>query len=153
MSFLFTLEEDKLGDQLPSIFDEYERLVEEAEPLFQLEGMRLELIARNLPYHQAHYMKKSDDMKQVVKWLENYKAKLEAKFTKNYMQGQRSLTQRDANTLIAGEREIVELNQLIIEAALIHGKLNDIVEGFKQMGWMVQSIVKLRIAELQETVI
>lgn len=153
MSFLFTLEEDRLDEQLISIFEEYEKLVNDAEPLFELEGKRLEVLARNLPYNQVHYMQKSQDMKQVVKWLENYKQKLESRYTKNYLQGQRALSQRDSVTLIAGEKEIVELNQLIIEATLIYSKLNDIVEGFKQMGWMLGHVVKLRVASLEDAVI
>ena len=150
MSFLFTLEEDRLHEQLPSIFENYEKHIKNAEKLFELEGIRLELIARNLPGHQKTYALRAQEMKQVMKWLENYKAKLEARFTKNYAQGQRALGVREATTFINGEKDIVELNQLIIEATLLYGQLNEIVEGFKQMGWMVGNITKLRVAELQE---
>lgn len=153
MSFLFTLEEDKLGTQLPSIFAKYEKKIAEAEPLFKLEGMRLEVIARSLPYHQVEYEEFSQDMKQVMKWLENYKAKVESRLLKNYMQGQRALGAREINAFIAGEQEIVELNQLLIESNLLHSKLDAIVEGFKQMGWMVGAIVKLRVAELSEVIL
>lgn len=150
MSFLFTLEDDKLADQLPKIFENYEKHVKEAEPLFSLDGMRLELIARNLPQHQTFYAHRANEMKQVVKWLENYKAKLEARFTKNYSQGQRALGTREATVYINGEKDIVELNQLIIEASLLYSQLDEIVEGFKQMGWMLGNITKLRVAELHE---
>jgi len=150
VSFLFTLEEDKLADQLPKIFENYENHVKNAEPLFDLDGMRLELIARNLPQHQVFYAHRANEMKQVIKWLENYKSKLEARFTKNYSQGQRALTARDITTFIGGERDIVELNQLIIEATLLYSQLDEIVEAFKQMGWMLGHITKLRVAELQE---
>lgn len=150
MSFLFTLDENRLAEQLPAIFENYEKHIKLAEPLFELENMRLELIARVLPQHQTFYAHRAQEMKQVMKWLENYKAKLEARFTKNYSQGQRALGAREAQTFINGEKDIVELNQLIIESNLLYMQLDEIVEGFKQMGWMLGSIVKLRIAELQE---
>lgn len=150
MSFLFTLEEDKLAEQLPAIFENYEKHIRSAEPLFELEGMRLELIARNLPQHQAFYAHRAVEMKQVMKWLENYKSKLEARFTKNYAQGQRALAAREVTTFIGGEKDIVELNQLIIEATLLYSQLDEIVEAFKQMGWMLGHVTKLRVAELQE---
>lgn len=153
MSFLFTLEDDSLAVQLPTIFLQYEGYIEAAEPLFELKGKRLEELARDLPKNQAQYMQWADEMKQVMKWLENSKLKLEAKYTKNYLQGQRALSQRDASTLIAGEREIIELNQLIIEATLIYSKLSDIVEGFKQMGWSLGNIVRLRVASLEDIII
>lgn len=153
MSFLFTLEEDKLADQLPALFENYEKHIKNAEPLFELEDMRLELIARNLAQHQMFYAHRATEMKHVIKWLENYKAKLEARFTKNYSQGQRALGVREAATFINGEKDIVELNQLIIEASLLYTQLDEIVEGFKQMGWMVGNITKLRVAELQEVIL
>lgn len=150
MSFLFTLEEDKLAEQLPAIFENYEKHIKKAEPLFELEGRRLEEIARVLPHHQTFYAQRANEMKQVAKWLENYKAKLESRFTKNYAQGQRALAAREAQTYINGEKDIVELNQLIIEANLLQSQLDEIVDGFRQMGWMVGNITKLRVAELQE---
>jgi hypothetical protein len=153
MSFLFTLEESKLNEQLPDLFENYQRHIDAAEPLFKLQGMRLEQIARDLPEHQTFYAHRAIEMKQVIKWLENYKAKLESRFTKNYAQGQRALAAREASTFINGEKEIVELNQLIIEATLLYQQLDDIVEGFKQMGWSIGNITKLRVAELQETII
>ena len=153
MSFLFTLEENKLADQLPAIFENYEKHILAAEPLFNLDGMRLELVARNLPHHQTFYAHRGHEMKQVIKWLENYKAKLESRYTKNYGQGQRALGAREATVLINGEKEIVELNQLIIEATLLYSQLDEVVEGFKQMGWMLGAIVKLRVAEIHEATI
>lgn len=150
MSFLFTLEEDKLHEQLPAIFENYEKHIAKAEPLFELEGRRLEEIARELPKQQKRYAMRMHEMKQVVKWLENYRAKLEARFTKNYAQGQRALGAREATTFINGEKDIVELNQLIIEATLLMNQLSEIVEAFKQMGWMVGNMTKLRVAELEE---
>lgn len=153
MSFLFTLEDDKLNEQLPKIFENYEKHIKNAEPLFNLEDMRLELIARNLAQHQTFYGHRAHEMKQVVKWLENYKAKVESRLTKNYSQGQRALAAREATVYINGEKDIVELNQLIIEATLIYGQLNQIVEGFQQMGWMLGHVTKLRVAELQEATI
>lgn len=150
MSFLFTLDDDKLNEQLPGIFANYEKHIETAAPLFELEGRRLEEIAQCLPRHQTFYGQRANEMKQVGKWLENYKAKLEARFTRNYSQGQRALGVREATTFINGEKDIVELNQMIIEANLLQSQLNEIVEGFRQMGWMVGNITKLRVAELQE---
>lgn len=153
MSFLFTLEEDRLSEQLPNIFAKYEKKVVSAEQLFKLEGMRLEVIARTLPYHQVEYEEAAHDMKQVMKWLENFKAKVESRLMKNYLQGARALGAREITIFINGEPEMVELNQLIIETNLLYSKLDSIVEGFKQMGWMVGAIVKLRVAELSEVIL
>lgn len=153
MSFLFALEEDKLYNQLPDIFAAAELEIQKAEPLFEIEGTRLEILARDLPKHQAHYSLKYQEMKQLMKWLENYKSKQEAIILKNYSKGQRVLSASDQKILLAGEKDIIETNQLIIETALLYGKFEEIVESFKQMGWMLGHITKLRVAELGDIII
>lgn len=153
MSFLFTLDETKLGEQLPEIFEAAELEIRKAEPLFELDGERLELLARNVPQHQAHYALLAQEQKQLMKWLENQKAKLEAIHLKNYSRGQRALSTTDQKILMGGEQNIVEINQLIIAAAELYGKLEQITEAFKQMGWMVGHITKLRVAELHEVIL
>ena len=153
MSFLFTLDESKLTEQLPEIFDAIELEIKKAEPLFEIEGVRLELLARDLPKHQSHYDMKAQEMKQLMKWLENYKAKQEAILLKNYSKGQRALSATDQRILIGGEKDVIETNQLIIAATELYGKLDAIVEAFKQMGWMIGHITKLRVAELGDIII
>lgn len=153
MSFLFALEENSLGDQLPPLFDKWEREIGKAEPLFELEGRRLEEVARVLPKHQAHYDLLAQDTRQLIKWLENYKGKLEARATKNINSGSRAVGPREAAIYINGEREIVEINQLIIETDLIRQKLDAIVEAFKQMAWMTSNITKLRVASLNDVIL
>lgn len=153
MSFLFTLDEDKLSEQLPEIFAKAELEILKAEPLFEIEGQRLELLMRNLPQHQGHYAQKAQEMKHLMKWLENYKSKLEFIHLKNYSRGQRALTATDQKIFLAGEQNTIEVNQLIIEANLLYSKFDEITEAFKQMGWMCGNITKLRVSELQDVVL
>lgn len=153
MSALLTIDEANIAETVIKMLDGFEKDVQMAEPLFELEGRRLEEIARDLPYHQVHYSHKAEEAKQLVKWMENHKAKIEAKLTRNYLQGQRVFSARDQQTLINGEREIIEHNQLIIEATLVHANLVNIVKGFEQMGWMIGHVTKLRVAELKEVVL
>ncbi len=153
MSRLFELDESKLSEQLPVIFEEFEEEISRAEPLFNLDGAKLEVVARSLPYNQAHYDQLAQEAKQLVKWLENERAKIEARLTKNYLNGQRVYGSRETATLIAGTPEMVEINQLIIEAALLQQKLDAVVDGFRQMGWMLSNIVKLRVAQLEDVVL
>jgi hypothetical protein len=153
MSPLSELDESKLVEQLFPMFTRFEEDIEKAQPLFEMQGQRLEVMARTLPHNQAFYDQRYREARQLVKWLENHMARIEARLTKNYLQGQRAYGARETAALIAGEREMVEHKQLIIEASIIQEKLDAIVEGFKQMGWMVQNITKLRIAELHDVVL
>jgi hypothetical protein len=148
-----TINEDQLEAELSRFFDRFEKAIAEAEPLFTLENRRLEEIMKVLPYHQSHYDQLCKEAHQLVKWLENSKARIEARLTKNYLQGQRVYGARETTTLVSGEKDMVEHNQLIIETTLLYQKLDAIVEAFKQMGWMCGNITKLRVAELQSVVL
>jgi hypothetical protein len=153
MSFLLLLEEDKLGevlDRLPA----YEKKLQDAEPIFKLEGRRLEEIARTLPYYQVSYDQTYQELKALEEWLNNIKDKRTAKFWKKYLEGyQRTLTSRDIQAYIAGEKEIVEMNQIIIEVTLMKSNALSVVEAVKNLGWMLGHITKLRVAEMQDAVL
>lgn len=153
MSFLLTLEMDKL-EQILVILPKYEQKVKDAEVIFELEGRKLEEIARTLPHHQQNYGRAYQEMKALAEWLQNVKEKETAKLWKKYVEGYpKQLSTRDIQAYIAGEKIIVELNQIIIEVDLTKNHLYEITENLRNMGWMVGHITKLRVAELQETVL
>lgn len=153
MSFLLLLEEEKLEEVL-NILPKYEDKIKAAEPIFKLEGRRLEEIARTLPQNQASYDQSYQELKALEEWLNNIKEKKIGKLWKKYLEGyQRSLSTRDIQAYIASEKEIVEMNQIIIEVTLLKSNVSAIVESIKQMGWMLGHVTKLRVAEMQDVIL
>lgn len=152
---LFNLGNDReeVQSQLLKYFDQWEKDVTNAEPIFELEGSLLEEVARSIPHHQAFYAHRAVEARALVKWLEIDKGKAESKYVKNYNNSPRALGSREQSQYLQGEKEVVELNQLIVQAALYQAQFDEIVEAIKQMGWMVGNITKLRVAELQDVVI
>jgi hypothetical protein len=152
MSFLLTLEDGKL-EQLVELLPRYEEKIAAAEPIFKLEGRRLEEIMRTLPHYQANYDQALQEVKAIEEWVETLKERLTARLWRRYLEGySRSLATRDIQAYIAGEKEMVELNQLGIEVALVRRKLEAIVEALKQLGWMLGHVTKLRVAELHDAI-
>jgi hypothetical protein len=152
--FALASKPEELKAELPSFFEYWEGEVAKAEPIFELEGSRLEVIARGLPHHQAVYSQFAIEARGLVKWLENEKARIEARYLKNYHTGNaRALGVREQAQYLQGEKEVVEMNQLIIQTALYQGHFDEIVEAIKQIGWMIGHITKLRVAELQDVVL
>ena len=153
MSFLLTLEEDSL-DKIVNLLDKYENLIELAEPIFKLEGRRIEEIARTLPHYQSNYDQFLQELKGLEEWLNNIKEKKTAKLWKRYNEGySKALSSRDIQAYIAGEKDIVDLNQIIIEVTLLKSKFASIVEALKQLGWMLGHITKLRISEMEDAIL
>ncbi len=152
MSFILALDEAKL-EQLIELLPRYEQKILDAEPVFKLEGRRLEEIIRSLPHYQANYDQSLQEIKAVDAWLETIKEKVTAKLWRKYLEGySRTLSTRDIQAYIAGEKEIVELNQISIEVTLLKNKFEAIVEALKQMGWMMGHVTKLRVSEMQDAI-
>lgn len=153
MSFLLTLDEEKLDEIIPMLY-RYEKHIKAAEPIFNLEGRKLEEIIRTVPQYQATYDGDLQELKALEDWINNIKEKKVGKLWKKYNEGySRALSTRDIQAYIAGEKEIVDLNQIIIEVVLLKNHTLSIVEALKQIGWMVSHITKLRVAEMQDAVL
>jgi hypothetical protein len=153
MSFLLLLDAEKPDclDAILPLLPKYEELIEKADPLFNLAGQRLEVVARELPKHQTKYSKALKEIKGLVEWLNTVKDKRVAKVWKRFTEGYAAkLGPNDIKNYVGGDKEIIEINQIIIEVELIKQQLESVVSGFEQMGWMVAHITKLRVAELQE---
>jgi len=153
MSLTLTLDESKLADIIP-VLEKYQEKVKAAEPIFKIEGRRLEEVARTLPHYQGSYDQSLQDIKAVEEWLTVLKDKKVGKLWKKYTEGySRQLTAKDIQAYIGSDQEIVEINQIQIEVVLIKNHLASIVEAIKQLGWMIGHMTKLRVAELQDAVL
>lgn len=155
MSFLLSLDDSSTDySKVIELIPRYEQKVKDAEPIFKIEGKRLEEVMRTLPHYQSSYDQSYQDMKALEEWLNNLKEKMNARHWKKYNEHySRTLSTRDIQSYIAGEKDIVEINQVIIEVSLIKNNLFAIVESLKQMGWMVGNITKLRISEMQDAIL
>jgi hypothetical protein len=143
----------ELMNQLPTFFEYWQAEIDRAEPVFDIKGQRLESLIRDVPQHQAHYAKLAQESRALVKWLEVQKAKSESRYIKNYNNSPRVLGVKEQSQYLNGEKDVIELNQLIVEAALKQNQFDEIVDAVKQLGWMLGAVVKLRVAELQDVII
>ena len=153
MSLTLSLSESELDKIIP-LMDKFEARVKAAEPIFNLDGRKLEEVLRTLPYHQASYDQTLQEVKAVEEWLLVIKEKRVAKAWKKFNEGySKALSTRDIQAYIGGEKDIVEINQILVEIVLIKNNLAAIVDAIKQIGWMCGNLTKLRIAELQDYIL
>lgn len=155
MSFLLTL--DNTSNDYSRIIDilpRYEKLIEEAKPIFAIEGKRLEEVMRTIPHHQSRYEQAYHDMKALEEWLTTVRDRITSKLWKKYNEHySRALSTKDIQSYIAGEKEMLELNQVVTEVSLLKNNLYAIADAIKQMGWMMGHVTKLRVAELQDVIL
>ena len=69
------------------------------------------------------------------------------KFTEHY---NKALSSRDAEKYVDGEDEVVDLNHLINEFALLRNKFHGLVKALDAKQFQINNIVKLRVAGLED---
>lgn len=153
MSLTLSLDESKLEEIIPLI-DKFNQRIKNAEPIFVLDGRKLEDVIKTLPKYQAAYEQFYQEIKAVEEWVLVIKEKRVAKAWKKFNEGySRALSTRDIQAYIGGEKDVVELNQVLVEIVLIKNNLSAIVESIKQLGWMCGHLTKLRVAEMQDYIL
>lgn len=147
---------DVSGDLLKvlSYLEKYENALNEAEPIFELEGKRLELLCRAHPQHLVRYDQLLAEIKSLESIVQLRLEQKEAFFWKRYNEGYaRQLAARDIQAYISGESEVVTIKEILLEVQNFKSQYSAVVEALKTMGWSLNNIVKIRISELQDTII
>lgn len=153
MSFLLTLDDEKLHELIPLI-EKYETAIDNAEPLFQLTGKKIEALCKDLPHHLSTYDQYFQELKSLEEWLLSRREKVIARLWKKYTEGySRALSTKDIQAYIAGEKDHVAFTEFILEIGNLKGKMLSIVKALEQMGWMLSHCVKLRVAEMQDAIL
>ena len=151
---LDTKEDAELFPQLLNLIMKYEKYVDEAEPLFKIDGKKLEEVCRTLPKNLVIYDRHYHEMKTLEEWMMVKREKIQSKLWKKFLEGYpRALASKDIQMYIQGDPEYVEFTEIILEVGNIKAKLQSIVKAFDNMSWMLGHITKLRVAELQDTVL
>ena len=69
------------------------------------------------------------------------------KFLENY---QRALSSRDVEKYVDGESDVVDMEKIVNEFALVRNKWLGVLKGLDQKQWQLTNIVKLRVAGMED---
>jgi hypothetical protein len=140
--------------KLPARVALYEQLIETAEPLFNLDDKKLEAACKD----QAKNLMFYDLMLQECKTVEDaIRVKIDEIESTLYRQlnenSNRVLGTRDIQQYIKSEPRYIDAQEILLEVTMVKRKLEAVVEALKSMGWSINNIVKLRIAQLEDTIL
>jgi hypothetical protein len=79
--------------------------------------------------------------------LRRLKSQLFRKYLENY---QRALSSRDVEKFVEGEADVVDMEKIINEFALLRNKWLGITKALDQKQWQITNIVKLRVAGMED---
>ena len=76
---------------------------------------------------------------------------MRSSFFKKYLENyQRALSSRDVEKYVDGETDVVDMEKIINEFALMRNKWLAVLKGLDQKQWQITNIVKLRVAGMED---
>ncbi len=135
---------------LPECITYFDAELQQARYDCYLKG-NVEKLSREIPQIVEH---RFNQLQEIEAILENLNIQLRQIRSKKYRQFlehyQRALTSRDAEKYIDGEEEVVAMQQLVNEFALIRNKFQGVIKALDAKQFQINNVIKLRVAGLDD---
>ena len=135
---------------LPECITYFDAELQQASYDCYLKG-NVEKLSREIPQIVEH---RFNQLQEIEAILENLNIQLRQVRSKKYRQFlehyQRALTSRDAEKYIDGEEEVVAMQQLVNEFALIRNKFQGVIKALDAKQFQINNVIKLRVAGLDD---
>lgn len=143
-----TISEIRLG-KIPGRIAVYEQLIESAESVFQLSGQGLEELCKVHAQNLMFYDIMLQECKTIEETIKGKVEEIEGQLYQKYHSGvQMKLSSTDIRQYIKGDPHYVKSCEILIEVQHTKRRLESVVEALKSLGWTLNNIVKLRIAQM-----
>ena len=137
--------------KLPDAIAWYEEQLMEARKEVSLKG-NLEMNSRLMPGVVEFRFNQLQEIEALLEWLNIQLRKKRSetfkKFTEAY---NRTLTSRDAEKYVDGDKDVVEWQLLINEFSMVRNKYLGLMKAIDSKQFQINNIVKLRVAGMEDT--
>lgn len=138
---------------LPDFISHYELEIATAKQDVKIYGNVEKNIAA-LPGITEHRFNQLQEIEAVLNYLNIQLRKIRRKHFQKYLEAyNRALTSRDAEKYAEGEDEVIDMEVLINEVALLRNKWLGILKGLEAKQWQMGHIVRLRTAGMEDITI
>jgi len=135
---------------IPDAIIWFEHELEEAKKECRLYG-NLEKAAANLPGVVEERFGQLQEMEAILEYLNIELRKMRSKYFRQYLENyQRALSSRDVEKYVDGEADVVDMEKIINEFALLRNKWLGVMKGLDQKQWQITNITKLRVAGMED---
>jgi len=136
---------------LPAVLEQYENELEAVKDILTIKGKRLELANSEQCTWLQYYDQKRIELHTLVKYLEAKVSATRGSLFRSYTEkSQRDLSDRAKDKYIDNEKAYLTVYELFLEVKELHDHFNSVVEAFKQRGYSLNNITKIRIASLED---
>lgn len=148
---------DQLGDNLenlPSIINEYQEALEQAESHLSIKGKNLEKANIEQPSWHSYYDQLRIELHSILKFVESKmnstRGRLFRSYTENYG---RDLSDRAKDKYIDNEQAFLDMYELYLEIKEMYDKYQSVVDAFQARGYALNNITKLRVSALEDVMV
>ena len=128
----------------------FENELEDARQEVRLYG-NLEKAAASMPGTVEHRFGQLQEIEAILEYLNIELRRLKSSFFRKYLEGYaRALSSRDCEKYVDGESDVVDMEKIINEFALLRNKWLGITKGLDQKQWQITNITKLRVAGMED---
>ena len=139
--------------EIPDFIQHYEHELIGAKGELAIVG-NLEKHISKLPGITEHRFNQLQEMEAILKYLEIQLRKIRQRHYKTYLEAYaRALTSRDAEKYAEAEQEVIDMETIINEVALLRNKWLGIIKGLDQKSYMMGHVARLRTAGMEDIVI
>lgn len=138
---------------LPSCIDFFYQELNDARKEVRISG-NIERAAASLPGIVEHRFNQLQELEAILEYLNIELRRLRSKHFKKYLENyQRALSSRDVEKYVDGDADVVEMEKIVNEFALLRNHWLGIIKAIDQKQWQITNIVKLRTAGLEDVIL
>ncbi len=135
---------------LPDCLDHFYLELETAKAEVKIRG-NVEKASALLPGIVEHRFNQLQEIEAILEYLNIELRRIRSKAFKKYLENyQRALSSRDCEKYVEGEADVVDMEKIINEFAMLRNQWLGIIKGLDQKQWQITNIIKLRVAGLED---
>ena len=135
---------------LPNCLDHFYNELEQARAEVKIYG-NVEKASAALPGVVEHRFNQLQEVEAILEYLNIELRRTRSKAFKKYLENyQRALSSRDVEKYVDGEADVVDMEKIINEFAMLRNQWLGIIKGLDIKQWQLSNIIKLRTAGLED---
>ena len=136
--------------EIPNFIDYYENQLTNAKFETSIRG-KVEKAISDLPGITEYRFNQLQEIEAVLNYLNLQLRKIKQKHYKKYLEAyQRALTSRDAERYAEAEDEVIDMETIVNEVALLRNKWLGVMKGLESKNFMLGHVVRLRTAGMED---
>jgi hypothetical protein len=138
---------------IPEFINYFENELAIAKSEIKIRG-KVETALSNLPGETEQRFNQLQEIEAVLEYLNIQLRKIRQRHYKKYLESyNRALTSRDAEKYAEAEDEVIDMETIINEVALLRNKWLGVMKGIESKNFMLGHVVRLRTAGMEDIVL